>query len=284
MKADLSAPASAPELDVPSWVPEPVAYSARAKYAWDVHWAYREALREAGDTEDEAECDFLAAQDEVREAYAKIVREDLADIAEKYQPLVSDQRMRVVWRELSRQRNGAFLHPARTPSMANAKERQEAAMVEVFNTALACQEERAATTTRGKAEQQRRRYLARAEELHHDALTMMSQPLLFCRNDILSDNRRHKLWWKLNAAYDAYQEYARAINAARLSMPEREHDGRAHWVALTIGGKFRALFGSPMYGLTATITSLVLGREVSPRTVRQWCAPYPAVKPQKIVP
>ena len=35
-----------------------------------------------------------------------------------------------------------------------------------------------------------------------------------------------------------------------------------------------------MYGLTATITSVVLGREIEPRTVRQWVG-YPAVKPQK---
>jgi hypothetical protein len=193
--------------------------------------------------------------------------------------------MRGVWRELSRQRNGAFLHPARAPSMANAKERQEAAMVEVFNTALACQEESdAATTTRGKAEQQRRCYLARAKELQCDALTMVSQSLLFCGKDILSDNQRHKLWLKLNAASDAYQEYARAINVARLSMPEREHDGRAHWVALTIGDKFRALFRSPMYGLTATITSVVLGRQIASRRTRQWCAAHPADKARKISP
>src|SRR5262249_8839152 len=125
----------------------------------------------------------------------------------------------------------------------------------------------------------RRRYLARAEELQRDALTMVSQPLLFCREDILSDNRRQKLCWKLKDAADAYKKYARAIHTAALSMPEREHDGRAHWVALTIGDKFRALFGSPMYGLTATITSVVLGRKVAPRTVRQWC--HPARKARK---
>ena len=49
---------------------------------------------------------------------------------------------------------------------------------------------------------------------------------------------------------------------------ERKHDGRGRWVALTIGDKFRALFGKPMYGLTTTITSVVLGREIESRTVR----------------
>ena len=51
---------------------------------------------------------------------------------------------------------------------------------------------------------------------------------------------------------------------------ERKHDGRARWVALTIGNKLHALFGLSMYGLTTTITSVVLGREIELRTVRQW--------------
>jgi hypothetical protein len=287
MNADPSAPAPAPELDVPSWVPEPVAHYARTEYAAEVSEAlrelggvraYAEKLREWGAVEDKARCD------------AEIVREDLAEIVEHYRALVSDPQMRGVWRELSRPRNGAFLHPARAPSAADAKERQAAAMVEVFKTAFACQvetafacqEERAAITTRGKAEQQRRRYLARAEELGRDAFTMLTQPLLFCGKNILHDNRRMELGRKLNAAADAYKEYARGITSAQPSMPERGHDGRAHWVALTIGSKFRDLFGKPMYGLTATIASVVLGREIDRRTVRQWCA-HPAVKPQKIV-
>jgi hypothetical protein len=284
MKTGVSASALAPGLSVPPWVPESVAHSARAKYTRDVHWAYAEAIKAFGDAEDDAACDALAAQDQVRDAYAEIVHEDLAEIVDHYRPLVSDPRMRAVWRELSRQRNGAFLHPARAPSAADAGERQDAAIVEVFNTAIECQEKRAATTTRGKAEQQRRRYLAQAEQLKRDAHTMMSQPLLFCGKNILRDNRRSEFRWKLNAAADAYQEYARAITTAQPSMPEREHDGRARWVAQTIGSKFRDLFGSPMYGLTATITSVVLGRQIDSSRARQWCAPhYPADKSQKIV-
>src|SRR5262249_2510244 len=283
MKADVLPPTTPPELEVPSWVPEPIAQSARAKYAADVHAAYAAAIRETGDAEGDAEADALAAQNGVRDAFADFVREDLANIAEQYRPLVCDHRMRGVWRELTRQRNGAFLHPAGAPSVANAKERQGRAMVKVFNTALACQEQRRATTARGKAELQRRRYLAKAKELQRDALTMTTQPLLFCGKTILTDKQRHKLWQKLENAADAYEEYARAINVAKLSMLEREHDGRARWVVLTIGDKFRSLFGLPMYGLTATITSVVLGRDIDPRTVRQWCAPHPAVKPRKIV-
>jgi hypothetical protein len=286
MKADVPpAITAAPHLEVPAWVPEPIAQSVRAKYAADVDWAYRAALKESGDVSGSDE--YLAAvarQDEVREAFADWVRDDLADINERYLPLVCDQRMRGVWRELSRQRQGTFLHPACPPSGANAKERQEEAMVEIFSTALECQNSRAATTTRGKAERQRKHHLEGARELCSDALTMMTQPLLFCGQSILTDRQRLEFWRKLNDAADAHKEYTRALQTAQFCMPEREHDGRAHWVALIIGEKFRALFGSPMYGLTATITSVVLGRQIDPRTVRQWCAPNPAVKPRKIVP
>jgi hypothetical protein len=281
MKADVPlAIAAAPHLEVPAWVPEPVAQSARAKYAADVDWAYRAALEESGDVSGPDEyLAEVARQDKVREAFAAWVRDDLADINDRYLPLVCDQRMRGVWRELSRQHQGAFLHPACPPLGANAKERQEAAMVELFDTALACQELRGTTTTRGKADRQRGHYLAKAEELERDALTMSQQPLLFFGKNILTDRRRDELRRRLDDAADAYKEYARALHTAQFCMPEREHDGRARQVALTIGDKFRALFGSPMYGLTATITSVVLGRKVAPGTVRQWC--HPAHKARK---
>ena len=173
------------------------------------------------------------------------------------------------------------MYPARAPAAVDAKERQGAAMVELLDTALECQGSDEAITTQGMAERQCDRYLAKAEELRNDALTMLKQPPLFCGKNILTDRRRYEFWRKLEDAADAYREYARSVNTARFSMPEREHDGRAHWVALTIGDKLRALFGSPMYRLTATIASVVLGREIDPRTVRQWC--HPAVKKQKIV-
>jgi hypothetical protein len=54
---------------------------------------------------------------------------------------------------------------------------------------------------------------------------------------------------------------------------DRKHDGRARGVALTIANKTHELFGRPMYGLTSTITSVVLGREVTRRRIRQWCNP-----------
>jgi hypothetical protein len=276
MKAD--APTASPEFDVPSWVPESIAQFARATFAADVHRAYAAAIREV-DKRDDDEAHALAEDEGVRAAFADIVREDLVDIAECYRALVCDRRIRNVWRELSRQHNGTFLHLARAPSsVANMEARQRAAMLELFKTVLECRDYlcRATTTTRGKAEQQRRRYLARANELERDARTMLTQRLSAKRSlpgSELADEKRRELWQRLEDASEAYKEYAGAIRRAQFFMPEREHDGRARWIALTIGDKFRALFGSPMYGLTATLTSVVLGRRIEPRTARHWCAP-----------
>jgi hypothetical protein len=300
MKADLPRP-----LRVPAWVPKPVAQFARTQYAAEIRWKYAEAIKTFGPPEDAADCDELAKLDEVRVYYVEHVRDDLAEIAKDYQVVVSSPRMRGVWRELSRRRNGGFLRPAHAPSTqeaatvelferalacgllhpAHAPSTQEAALIEVFELALACRRERWAATTRGKIERQRRRFLARAEELGDDAISMMAARCLPCRGrDFLTLEQRWELGQKLFHAADACKEYAGALDATKCFILEREHDSGGRELALTISDKFCELFGQPMYGLTATIASVVLGRQIDPRQVRRWCASHPAVKDPKISP
>jgi hypothetical protein len=280
------------ELEVPSWVPDSVAQDMRWKYKDDVRWAYVEAIREYEPEKHEFDVEHLAEQADVRASYASVVHDSLIDLAKRYRPLVCDPRMRSVWQVLSRMGDGTFLHPAlesaMTPAVIDAKERQTAAMFELFLTALNCRNHLCGGgfTTRAEAEKQRRRYLAKADELEHDALTIMVQHLpadngLHCN---LYSAGRSALVEALQTGAKAYRQFTHVLYQALPSMPERNRDGRARLVAVTIGNKFRALFGQPMYGLTATITSVVLNRRIDPRTVRHWCAPYPAVKPQKIAP
>jgi hypothetical protein len=274
VKADLSRP-----LRIPAWVPELIAQSARAKYAADVHWIYAKAIEKFGPPEDHADCDILAGLDEVRVNYIEVVRDDLAEIAKTYRPLVSDPRMRGVWHELSRRRNGGFLHPACGGST------QDAAIIELFNLVLVCRKRHFTATTRGKVEQQRRRYLAKAEELQDDAVTIMTQSLP-CRGLDFSTleqfEQRSEVRQRLMRAATAYEEYARALDATKCFILEREHDSVARQLALVISDQFRALFGSPMYGLTAKITSVVLGRPINSRQTEQWCASHSPVKTPKI--
>jgi hypothetical protein len=299
MKADLPRP-----LRIPAWVPKPVAQAARAEYAREVHQTYARAIKEFGPPEDHADCDMLAELDEVRVNYAENVCDDLAEIAKDYQVVVSNPRMRSVWHELSRRHNGGFLHPARAPSTqdaatvelferaiacgllhpARAPSTQEAALIEVFEVALECRKWHWTTTTRGEVERRRRRFLAKAEELEHDAISMMVHSLP-CRGMDFGDEsfeQKLELRQKLMHAADACKEYARMLDAAKPFTLKREHDSPARQLALTISDKFRELFGQPMYGLTATITSVVLGRPINSRQTEQWCASHPPIKAPKI--
>jgi hypothetical protein len=296
MKADVPPPAAPLELDIPSWVPEPIAQYVRTEYAADI--------REFEPENDEI-VDLLAEQNDIRAVYADIVGDDLANIAARYQPLTCDPCMRGVWWELSRRRNGTLMHPARAvpvnakdqqdaalhrrvqrllslvgmPSPATtAKDQQAAAMIELFETALACRYLHCAPPTRAEAKQMRRHYLAKAVELEWDAMA------IFNDRDLYSGKSVEKFWKTLSdncetlqAAAKVYRARANVIHRARLSLPKRTRDVRAQTVVLTISNKFRELFGSPMYGLTANIASVVLKRRIDPRKVRHWCA-HPAVK------
>jgi hypothetical protein len=231
MKATLPRP-----LRIPAWVPEPIARYATATYGADVGRVCQAALKS----------------------------------------LACDRRMEGVWRELSRHAcDGAFLYPARPLSAPSAKDRQNAAMLRLFNVAYTCRGLHGKTTmTRSQIEQQHNRFLAKAEELKTDALMMRMQPRL---SDELVDEARayegyasnEERYQKLLAAAQAYEDYASELSFA--GALERRHDGRGRWVALTIADTVRTLFGQPMYGLTATITSVVLGREIKRRTVQHWC-------------
>ena len=114
-----------------------------ARYAADVDRAYRAALRRAVSSSRRARgtddvpdgyLDQLIRDDVFRASIAELVHDELADITRRYLPLTCDPRMKSVWRELSRHNsNGGFLHPAIGMD-------RDAALLELFNTALECRE------------------------------------------------------------------------------------------------------------------------------------------------
>ena len=224
-------------LEIPSWVPDVIAQHVGARYAADVAWVYRETFRESGyfgldhfglDRADDLPDGYLDAllRDDValREGIVDLARDDLADTTGRYLPLACDRRMKGVWRELSSHNsNGGFLHPAIGID-------QDAAMLELFDTAVMCRKLPGATTTRRQAELGRDRWLAKAGELRDDArIIMASSPLDTCL-------QRYR---KLEDAAQVCEDYARELYAASFGEMalERRHDGRARWVALTIGNK-----------------------------------------------
>jgi hypothetical protein len=61
----------------------------------------------------------------------------------------------------------------------------------------------------------------------------------------------------------ALEDHANEIYTSSLATAlERQHDGRARWVALTISNRLRMLFGTAMYGQTATIASVILDHDI----------------------
>ena len=174
MKADVHPATALRQLDIPSWVPDVIAQYVGARYAADVDWAIEQhsgravisgsiRTRCADDLPVDTSTHLLRDDVVLREAIADLVRDDLADITGRYLPLACDRRMKGVWRELSRHNsNGGFLHPAIGLD-------QDAAMLELFETAVMCRKQRGATTTRRAGRAARDHWLARAGELRDDA-------------------------------------------------------------------------------------------------------------------
>jgi hypothetical protein len=201
--------------------------------------------------------------------------------------LVQDQRMRRVWHELSRQRrDGRFMHPAAWwIDAVNAEDRQGVAMAKLLTAAVQFASRPGATSTRRKIERIRKHHLEMARQLRADALRV-DEPDERCR---------------LIAAAETYEELAKSVEGpqhggAHEAGPARRGkyywpwpmifdrdrgDPADRWLACAISYTCRALFRSQLYGLTAIIMSVILGREITPRAVRQWCA-HPADKTKKI--
>jgi len=193
----------------------------------------------------------------------------------RFWPLVRDSRMRNVWTVLSQRRNGSFMYPASaTVAAATAEERQDKAMVALFNYAIAATLWPGTIITRGKAEEKRRRFLAKAEALQADAeIWLRDAPADTAFGLWSSDCGPDKHWLRLMAASQAYREMGAETYAAdtRVVLDRARGDGDIRWFALAIASKCQELFGSPLYGTTATIASVALGRKVERRSVREWC-------------
>jgi hypothetical protein len=230
--------ADVPKLQIPAWVPKPVARVAREIYATP-QIAYKAS----------------------REPIGELTVDEIIDVRKSLISLVGDQRMRGVWHELSRRRRGTFLHPAvRWINAASAEERQGTAMAHLFDRAVQCTTMPAGVVwTRSQVEQTRSHNLAMARQLRIDASTTRSRK---------SD--------ELTAAAEAYEQFARYNDAAMEQALDRDRGNLGDRAcALAIAGRCRYLFYRPMYGISAIISSVALGHEIKPRSVRQWCMDSP---------
>jgi hypothetical protein len=301
MKADVHPRPAADELEIPDWMPERLAQHIRIEYAKQVHFVYKRAIYpEHGEN-----AEYLADQADVRVAHANVVHEDLIKLNDRYRRVVRDPRMRRVWQQLFTRRKGAsqrparlrrkgaFQYPARLHGVcrwpprlpaADANERQEEAVLEIFNQALNnCHNLLPVDLlTQAEAELWRRDYLDKAEELERDVIVIkgryggFGQPILYSdRNDldeptaaVLAHDERPGQ--TLRHAAEVYRWLASQMSKAKPGMPERKTDPSGRELALRLAHTFRALFGDEMCGLTATIASVVLDRQIKRGTVVNW--------------
>ena len=108
-------------------------------------------------------------------------------------------------------------------------------MLELFNTAFACRKGVGGHDDAARGRAAARSLVSPRQRTGDDAASCcVSSHSIACM----------ERYQKLEDAAQAYEDYAREVYAASLAMAlERKHDGRARWVALTIGDKFRTLFG-----------------------------------------
>src|SRR5262249_55060862 len=148
---------------------------------------------------------------------------------------------------LSHRRNGTFERPASASiwiersAAANAEERQGEAMAELFHYVVMVTINPCTITTRSKAEQKRRRFLAKAEELRADAERWLREEPPTTPFGLFSDFP-NTCYRRLVDASQAYEKIAAKTYAADmwLACDRARADGDVQWVALAVADKFRA--------------------------------------------
>jgi hypothetical protein len=205
-------------------------------------------------------------------SYARtVLAEDLADPNRGpiLRRLLLDPRMRTVWSELmrKRRRDGRFLRPAQIPAISPAAA-QDSAMLLFFILAhqYAMHNERPLLQREVDAIRAERVELARKLREQAEVLSFEEEALSL---------RRRLRSEKLDAAADILEELAAKTGEGNVVVERERGDLDAHGLAVTIANTCRWLFGSSLFTVSATITSVALGAEVTPRRAREWlrCPP-----------
>jgi hypothetical protein len=280
-------PVAAEELKIPDFVPECDAQRMRRDYAAAIHRVYKRAIKELLPDSDMFED---LPKPDIRIVYHPVVHADFSAVADSYQ-VFWDSRMDDVWRELKRKDKGAYRYKPRLPFVGDAKERQEAAMLEVLRTAFDCHHLSFVDNLQTQAEDEDKEsdYSDIADRLERsispesrwqDVFPALLQTSTFDEEDVkkgLDAIRAHERDDEQIRQVVRILRYRARMNfLARPDRPERKHRGDVpgRLVALTLADKFHDLFGQPLLGQTATIASVVLGREdeqaITPENVASW--------------
>ncbi len=187
--------------------------------------------------------------------------------------LLTHERMRWVWVELSKRQGDGYLHPARRLKRSG-DDPQGYAMAGLFSAVITFMQDaayRAPYESRQEPEMARDAYAGMARKLRMltraFAETLPSDHRLYQRfqRDNGEDMR------KLDDAAGVLERLAQEEQEAMLELAERD---RGTALARNITGELvktcRWIFGTPLYGCVATIASVALETPISESTIRTW--------------
>jgi hypothetical protein len=166
--------------------------------------------------------------------------------------LVIDGRMRPVWVELLKQTRTlprAFRYPAIPRwELNDVTARQERALASLFFFAVNLAMNAPRVITRSQVETRRRKAL-------DERMAALDQ------GDVVAamDHKTKADKWA-----------AVGKSTTRLVVERDTGDAQARCFAISFADQCRQLFGSSLYGVTARVTSVALGRKFSQRTIRGW--------------
>jgi hypothetical protein len=183
--------------------------------------------------------------------------------------LATDPRMRNVWLQLVKRdrKTGRFCQPALIPSpelVGAAAERQNWAMTLLFSLAFGYAVSPPSVTLRRELENLRAQKQELARKLREQAEEQYEIEHAFGVED---DGSRAE---KLDAAAEALEKMAEDAGSGCIVVERDRGLGEPHALAVRIAERCQWLFGSPLYTVTATFTSVALDAQVSDRQVREW--------------
>jgi hypothetical protein len=229
MTADDGTGAAPDALTIPTWPPKPVANAARALH---VHYLKSNNIK-----------------------YNAILER-----------LIADERMRLIWGELSRRRRNkqyqktdAFLHPTYLSWIESEapQDHQDEAMASLLHLAVNLAGDAARVITRKELETVRRDVSGKVVALR-----------------IAADELRR--YGSGKAAVKATEDIARNLEeqlsrmeTSPLVVDRVTGDAQARRFCIFLTRYCRQLFGLPLYGVTAKVASVALGRDITVSAVRE---------------
>jgi hypothetical protein len=179
--------------------------------------------------------------------------------------LVADPRAQRAWAQLvkrTRKENRSFLHPAEpawdVPD--NAVERQDRAIRSLVYLAVNLAMDRPSVITGKQVETARRRALGEATSLRAAAGLLHTPASIQANVDAARDRE---------TTASLLAEIS-LTTTNRMVVERDTGDAQARCFAILFAEQCRRLFGTPLYGVTAAIASVALGRALTTRTVRDW--------------